>query len=249
MAVEYSLPFEEENLARTNRIISLVESNGLSIKGSRILDIGCGPGTFALPLALKGASVTALDISDGMLGLLATEARSIGISRVETIRASWKEIDPSAAGISGAFDIVFSAFSSAIETEEEILKMEQCSRQWCVFTASGKIRFDKLCKAIRKKFGLPLNPRPDIRNIRKSLERMGRVFWYESYPVIVRIKKTIAETAEQIAKSVEGKKITANQEQIAAAVSTLSGITVQDGVIECKRHSEIGVVMWRADEK
>ncbi|OPY00174.1 MAG: Mg-protoporphyrin IX methyl transferase [Syntrophorhabdus sp. PtaU1.Bin002] len=248
-AAEYALPFEEENLARTNRIIGIAESKGLSIEGARILDIGSGPGTFALPLSLRGASVTALDISDSMLRLLSEEAQRVGIERVRTIRASWKEIDPVVVGLSGMFDTVLSAFSSAIETENEILKMEQCSRRWCVYIASGRTRHDKLCKTIRQGFGLPLNPRPDIRNTLKTLEQMDKVFWYESHPVTVQAKKTVAEIAEYVARSLEEEGKTPDQPQILAAISAASGISEQNGVIECKRHSNIGVLMWRVDER
>ena len=40
-----------------------------------ILDIGCGPGTLAIPLAKKAKSVTALDISSEMLKCLKSQCR------------------------------------------------------------------------------------------------------------------------------------------------------------------------------
>ena len=248
-ASEYTLPFEEKTLARTTRTINLVERKGLSIEGARILDVGSGPGTFALPLALRGASVTALDISDNMLKQLIAEAHRLDISGIETIRTSWKEIDPIPAALSGKFDIVLTALSQAIETEKDILKMEQCSKQWCVYIATGKVRRQVLCERTRRMFGLALNPRPDIRAIRKKLEQMGRAFSYESYPIFVEEKKTIRQLTEDVARSLEAQGKRPDRQQIMTTISSLLKDLRQDGVVECKRHSDAGVLIWRVDGK
>src|SRR5262245_53664676 len=39
------------------------------VRGLRVLDLGCGTGRHAIPLAAAGAHVTALDFSDGMLAV------------------------------------------------------------------------------------------------------------------------------------------------------------------------------------
>jgi SAM-dependent methyltransferase len=56
------------------RVIEHLCRAGLLEPGSRILDIGCGPGTFALPLAGKGLEVTALDDCPEMLEQLQSRA-------------------------------------------------------------------------------------------------------------------------------------------------------------------------------
>ena len=117
-AHSYPDPFEEHILSFTEGVSDIIEKRCLSIKGARILDIGCGTGAFALPLALRGASVTALDISENMLQRLTAEAQRRGIHGVKTIRASWKEIDPHTAGLSGRFDVVLSALSIGVENEK-----------------------------------------------------------------------------------------------------------------------------------
>lgn len=118
----YPHPFREDILSFTEAVSGIIEERCLSIKEARILDIGCGTGAFALPLALRGASVTALDISGNMLKRLTAEARHRGIDGVKTIRASWKKIDPDNTGLSGRFDIVLSALSIAVGTKKDILK-------------------------------------------------------------------------------------------------------------------------------
>lgn len=247
-AQSYPLPFEETTLLRTNRIIGLMEKMGLSIEGSRILDIGCGPGTFALPLAEQGAVVTALDISGNMLGRLKTEARRREISGVKTIRASWKDLSPVEKGLAERFDIVFSALSIAIQTEEDIRKMEQCSQSWCVCVAAGRIRYHILCRMLLDMFGLPLDPRPDIRGIREILEQMGRPYSYESFPVVTGETKTIPELAEDVAKRLEAQGKEPDRRQILdAAVYLFAGIE-KDGLVKCTGSSDKGILVWRGSD-
>ncbi|HEX2965257.1 MAG TPA: class I SAM-dependent methyltransferase [Syntrophorhabdaceae bacterium] len=247
-ASEYTLPFEEKALARTNRIIDLVESKGIGLQGKRILDIGSGPGTFALPLALRGASVTALDISSNMLQQLITEAHRLSINSVKTVRASWKEADPDAEKLTGTFDVVLSALSLAIECEADILKMERCSKQWCLCIATGKIERPALCNKIRLELGLSLNPRPDIREIQKVLEQMGRVFSFDSFSTAVREKKTVKQLVEEIGKSLEALGKVPDPALITATVSSMLKTAKTDGSIECERNGETGILVWRVDE-
>jgi len=235
-------------LRHTNRIIHLMEQ-GLPIEGARILDIGSGPGTFALPLALKGATVTALDISGKMLRRLSLEAQRIGTPPVETVRASWKHINPSKARLCGRFDIVLSALSIAVETEREIRKMEECSRQWCVCIAAGKIRHHPLCRMILEMFGAPIDPRPDIRIVRKILVQMGRSYSYKSFPIVTRETKTIPELAENVAKRLEAQGKRVNRPHILSGISSLFRRLGKTEPMECTHSGDRGVLIWKIEGK
>lgn len=56
-----------------------------------VLDVGCGPGTLALPIAEKVREVFAIDYSDGMLASLETSAREQGITNIRTIKCAWED--------------------------------------------------------------------------------------------------------------------------------------------------------------
>jgi SAM-dependent methyltransferase len=56
-----------------------------------VLDIGCGPGTLAIPLAKKAKSLTALDISSEMLKHLKNNAEKSGLHNISYINSSWEE--------------------------------------------------------------------------------------------------------------------------------------------------------------
>src|ERR1051325_2796348 len=49
------------------------------VSGKRIADVGCGTGRHAVGLARSGASVTALDFSEGMLSRAREKAQSLQI--------------------------------------------------------------------------------------------------------------------------------------------------------------------------
>jgi SAM-dependent methyltransferase len=68
--------FDDSPIAK--RLVHLISSR-LQLclpPGSRIADVGCGPGTLALRLASSGLRVTAVDISQPMLEVAADRARS-----------------------------------------------------------------------------------------------------------------------------------------------------------------------------
>jgi SAM-dependent methyltransferase len=63
--------------------------------GSRttVLDVGSGPGRFALVLAPRVAEVVALDPSRAMLAILRREARRRGLANVRTVEGRWGEVE------------------------------------------------------------------------------------------------------------------------------------------------------------
>lgn len=56
-----------------------------------VLDIGCGPGTLAIPLAKKARSVTALDLSSEMLKHLKVNAAKSGVDNIRYLNFSWQD--------------------------------------------------------------------------------------------------------------------------------------------------------------
>ena len=88
----------------------------------RVLDIGCGPGTLALPLATKVQAVTAIDFSSAMLEELNKRAAEQGITNITTIQASWTD-DWHQLGLP-AHDVVISSRSlSVVDLRSALEKM------------------------------------------------------------------------------------------------------------------------------
>jgi SAM-dependent methyltransferase len=59
--------------------------------GWTVLDIGSGPGSLAIPLAKKAASVTALDISSEMLKYSKINADAAGVNNITFVNSSWED--------------------------------------------------------------------------------------------------------------------------------------------------------------
>lgn len=72
------------------------------VRGLKVLDLGCGTGRHAIPLAAAGARVTAVDFSDGMLAEARRKAQGAG---VRFVAHDLHEPLPFAVG---EFDVVFS---------------------------------------------------------------------------------------------------------------------------------------------
>lgn len=77
------------------RLVAEMVRQGLLHPGKKsILDVGCGPGTMALPLAAAGHSVTALDWCRPMLDNLEQAANEQGVAGVRAVQARWEDYRP-----------------------------------------------------------------------------------------------------------------------------------------------------------
>ena len=75
--------------------------------GARILDVGCGPGRHAIPLAQAGFAVTGVDVSRRFLDLAAKAAREAGVG------AAFFHVDARQMPFDDEFDAVISICEGA----------------------------------------------------------------------------------------------------------------------------------------
>ena len=78
----------KESLGKDDYFFQMLERIEVKPEWS-VLDIGCGPGTLAIPLAKKVRSVTALDISEEMLKHLKDNADKNGLKNINYLNSSW----------------------------------------------------------------------------------------------------------------------------------------------------------------
>jgi len=97
---------------------------------SRILDIGSGPGTLALPLAPLVQEITAIEPGKGMVNLLNENMKKEGITNITCIRKRWEDIDIT-ADLSGRYNIVLSSLALTMEDiRESLAKMNAVSSKY-----------------------------------------------------------------------------------------------------------------------
>ncbi|ADK85037.1 Methyltransferase type 11 [Desulfarculus baarsii DSM 2075] len=117
---------QPETLGRA--VVDELLANGVVGPGASVLDVGCGPGTLAIPLAKAGARVTALDNSAGMLAALKRQSFSQQLE-ITTINSNWRDHRParkSALALAGFFPPALSP--------EGLARLESWSSGHCALT-------------------------------------------------------------------------------------------------------------------
>jgi SAM-dependent methyltransferase len=85
---------KSESFALRNRdsvLASLLLPHLALDNDTSVLDIGCGPGTLALPLAAHCKKVTGVDFSVKMLDLLDQRATQDNIENIRTVQCAWED--------------------------------------------------------------------------------------------------------------------------------------------------------------
>lgn len=102
-----------------------------------VLDIGCGPGNYALLLARRVKKVVALDPSPRMLAILQQRAAEEGITNIEPVCLAWEEVDLEEQGWKGRFGLVFATMTPGIHDGETLQKMAAASGRGCFYSGSA----------------------------------------------------------------------------------------------------------------
>ena len=96
-------------------------------KGARVLDIGAGPGTLAIPLAPLVREITAVEPGAGMVEVLKRHADRDGIRNITCVQKMWEDVDP-ARDLSPPYDIVIASLSLTMhDIRSALAKMDAVS--------------------------------------------------------------------------------------------------------------------------
>lgn len=123
-----------------------------------VLDVGCGPGTLAIPIAGKVEQVTAIDYSEKMLELLNHQASQAGIDNIRTVHCAWE--DDWAAHDITTYDIVIASRSLNIRDMISGLKKLNHHADGRVYIAE-RIDPSPFDRGAFKAIGRPFNSGPD----------------------------------------------------------------------------------------
>lgn len=201
--------------------------------GETVLDMGCGTGALATPLAQSGCRVIACDFSRGMLDVMTRDQKSLGVTGVETHLMSWAD-DWAPLGLAeDSVDVALASRSIVTEDlEESLMKLDTVARRRVCIT-------------------LPCGPSPktDERLLAAAglSQQLGRDFLYAfnilaanginpevAYIPSMRIETfpTYGEAQKGFAKIVrEGTKHMVSEEGMEEALARLSG-WLDDNLVE-----------------
>ena len=135
-----------------------------------VLDVGCGCGVMAIPLARRVERVTALDISSIRLEKLLNKAAAAGITNITAINQDWSQ-----AGIGQEIDehdIVLLSRSVHVRLSETLRKMHLAARSACYVTWHAE-RTDDFEVEVAEAMGKSQPLYPDYSIIYGMLRQMG----------------------------------------------------------------------------
>jgi len=96
-------------------------------RDSRVLDIGAGPGTLAIPLAALAKEVTAVEPGAGMVEILSNHVEDRGIRNITCVQKRWEDIDLS-RDMNLPYDVVIASLSLTMhDIREALSKMNAAS--------------------------------------------------------------------------------------------------------------------------
>lgn len=135
-----------------------------------VLDVGCGPGTLAVPFARRVARVTALDFSPAMLDLLRERCARERVANVAAVQGAWED-DWQRLGI-GPHDLVIASRSLVVEDLRAALERLQATarRVVCLSTLVGDGPRDR---RVLEAVGRGAQPGPDYLTVYGLLRQMG----------------------------------------------------------------------------
>ena len=132
------------------------------------LDIGCGTGNLAIPLARRLRTVHALDFSAGMLRNLAVNRKRAGLKNIVVHRRSWTD---SWTGVPTVDIAICSRAMGVLDLRSALGKMNRKARRRCYVSlhAGGSFLGPDVLTLLDRK----LEPRPDYIYAVNILYQMG----------------------------------------------------------------------------
>lgn len=130
---------------RVQKVIAWLEDHGVELDGMDILDIGSGPGAFALPLSTRAKRVIALEPAGEMANLLEARVREERIANIGIVREAWEDISLEGKYWAGMYDIVFASMSPGINDLATLTKAIDASKRFVYISShAGKKEYEAL---------------------------------------------------------------------------------------------------------
>ncbi|WP_406655838.1 class I SAM-dependent methyltransferase [Methanolobus sp. ZRKC2] len=142
---------------------------------SRILDIGSGPGTLAIPLSKMVSHITAVEPSGGMVDVLEERIAKDRIDNITCVNKRWEDID-TGVDIDSSYDIVIASYSLGMpDIREAVRKMEEVSSKYiCLYWFAGETSWDSNFKELWPSLhGTQYYPSPKCNVLYNVLYDMG----------------------------------------------------------------------------
>lgn len=179
---------------RIKKIVEFLSHNNLLTKNSRVLDIGCGPGRFAIEFAKQSTDVTGLDISDKMLDYARENAAADNLTNISFRKMNWDEVSLEELGWRKKYDLVTAINSPGIHDQRTLEKMINASKGYC-FLSNFVDRTDSVQDFIRTEI-LEIK---GVKFYKNSIYSIFNILWLTGYYPSI----TYVDTDREHVRSVE----------------------------------------------
>lgn len=212
-------------------------------ENSRILDIGAGPGTLAIPFAQKVAHVTAVEPADGMCSVMREKMAEYGVSNIDILQKRWEDMLVE-SDLSGPYDVVIASFSLGMrDIRAAIEKMVRASSRYVyLYHFAGPSSWDMQWQTLWPKLhGRPYLPGPKGDVLYNVLYQMGiypnvRSFRLEHNQPYASPDEAVAALAPQAQAE--------SEEQKAVLREYLRNVLLEENGAVAMPGSSIRVKMW-----
>ncbi len=161
----------QENKNRVEKTIAGTDIN----PESRVLDIGAGPGSLAIPFAQKVAHVTAVEPAEGMVSVLREKMTEQEVENISLVQKRWEDVDVK-ADLQPPYDVVMASFSLGMpDIRRAIEKMMDASNKYVyLYHFAGETHWDRQSRELWPKLhGKEYHPGPKSDVLYNVLYQMG----------------------------------------------------------------------------
>ena len=249
-----SRAYRERMDERVKTTAEFLRQNGQLGRGSRVLDIGCGPGLFAVEFARSADHVTGLDISPRMIEHARNYARQQQVENVSYLACDFKRAGLDAMGWRRRFDLVMGSLTPALTRVPDLHKLMASSRGYCLhvsFVQAKDSLKDKIYAALYRS------------NSERTRYEEGRVFYsifnllfLEGYNPITGYFKQAAEedvvVDERLADGYAGSLAKYSPDptiETGRIYDYLLDISKKEGCLRRRREDCYGFILWDVNER
>ena len=241
MAKRYPHFYEPSMAKDVDFIFRWCESHGVVFKDTSILDIGCGTGTMAIPLAQKGSTVTAIDISDTMLSLLKADAHAYHVDHLITVvQSDWESFTPAPD-----YDIVIASMTPAVAQAEHLDKMFHVAQKIGIYVGWGSYRtnafVDELLRSHRQEDTCSSAGCFRVDNFMQYLDQKSVPYEYTLFDTQWSDPYTLQDAKEYAYEQLQRRSLTGDEKSIDALIERYQ----QEGIVTITTKAQKGIVLWR----
>lgn len=237
-SAKYPRPFDTGVIEETLKVIEIIKNYGVDFKNKKIIDIGSGTGIYGLVMAEYAQSVLCLDFSQNMIDILKQEANRKNISNIDCIVSDFKNFND--RRYKKYFDISFASMTPAVKTEEDIEKMENLSKKWCVYIGWAGKRENKLLDMVYSLFNLKPYIPQGFNEVKKILEKKKRNIKTHIIETSWKWSGTVDEATDEFALRIELDLRNVDRDKIRNFLKS----KFPSGNVETETHATEGVIIW-----